>query len=47
MGFNLFPGRDEQPGWPVSLLTVVCQYSLPALAVPAGKREVDKEGPEG
>jgi hypothetical protein len=35
-------GRDEQPGRPVNLQTVVCEYSLAALPVPAGKRAVDK-----
>ena len=29
-------------GWPVNLQTVVCEYSLAALPVPAGKRAVDK-----
>jgi hypothetical protein len=48
MGFMRFLGRGEQPpGQPVSVQTVVCEYSLPALTVPMGKREVDKEGPEG
>jgi hypothetical protein len=42
-----FLGRDERPGQPVSLQTVVCEYSLPAVTVPAGKRKVDKAGPEG
>jgi len=26
----MFLGRDEQPQQPVSVPTVVCQYSLPA-----------------
>jgi hypothetical protein len=48
MGFLRFLGRGEQPpGQPVSVQTVVCQYSLPAQPVLAGKRKVDKEGPEG
>jgi hypothetical protein len=28
--FHMFLGRDEQPQQPVSMPTVVCQYSLPA-----------------
>jgi|SRR5580704_11958353 hypothetical protein len=40
-------GRDEQPGRPVNLQTVVCESSLAVLVVPAGKRTVDKHGPEG
>ena len=45
--FYMFLGRDEQPRQPVSVQTVVCQYSLPARMVLAGKRTVDKCGPEG
>jgi hypothetical protein len=47
MGLNLFLGRDEQPGRPVSRQNVACEYSLSALPVPAGKRKVDTKRPEG
>ncbi len=43
--FYVFPGRDERsPGQPVSLQTVVCQYSVAALPLPAGKRVEYKWG---
>jgi hypothetical protein len=44
---HLLSAAMSSHGQPVSLQTVVCEYSLPALAVHAGKRKVDKGGPEG
>src|SRR5579864_1437973 len=44
---HLLSAAMSSHGQPVSLQTVVCEYSLAALAVLAGKRKVDKEGPEG
>jgi hypothetical protein len=40
--FYRFFGRNEQPGMPVSLQTVVSEYSLSASPVLAGKCEMDK-----
>jgi hypothetical protein len=37
----------SSPGRQANLQTVVYEYSLSALVVPAGKRTVDKYGPEG
>jgi hypothetical protein len=39
-------GRDKQLGCPVSLQTVVCQYSLPTLTQVRGKPEVDSRSLE-
>jgi hypothetical protein len=40
--FYRFFGRNEQPGRPVSLQTVVSVYSLSASPVPADKCEMDR-----
>jgi hypothetical protein len=40
--FDFFPRPHEQPPQPVTMQTVVCEYSLPALVVLAGKHVVDK-----
>jgi len=45
--FYRFFGRDEQPGRPVSLQTVVSEYSLPASPVPADKCRMDRRRLEG
>src|ERR1039457_4451685 len=42
----MFPRPRQQPQR-VSMQTVACEYSLPALMKLAGKRIVDKRGPEG
>src|SRR5260370_18491396 len=44
---HLLSAAMSSHGQPVSLQTVVCEYSLAALAGLAGKRKVDKGGPEG
>jgi hypothetical protein len=42
MASYVFSAAMSSPGRPVNLQTVVCEYSLAALPVPAGKRAVDK-----
>src|ERR1017187_263827 len=44
--FYMFPRPRQQPQR-VSMQTVACEYSLPAPMKLAGKRIVDKRGPEG
>jgi hypothetical protein len=44
--FYLFPRPREQPQR-VSVQIVACQYSLPTPVKLAGKRIVDRQGPEG
>jgi hypothetical protein len=45
--FYRFFGRDEQPGRPVSLQTVVSEYSLSASSVLADKCRMDRRWLEG
>ena len=42
MGFTCSSAAMSSPGRPVSVQTVVCEYSLSAQLVPAGKPMVDK-----
>ena len=47
MALYVFSAAMSSPGRQVNLQTVVYEYSLSARVVPAGKRTVDKYGPEG
>jgi hypothetical protein len=46
-GFTHFPAATISRERPVSLETMVCQYSLPALTVSPGKQGVYMRRPEG